>query len=330
MHALKKLTFSIVVPSFNQGHFIEETLQSVINQTYKEVELIVIDGASTDNTVEVIKKYANYITYWVSEPDSGQSDAINKGFKKATGDIVTWLNSDDAYVDNALELANNYFSNNENIGMLHGKTIVFGSGRKDEIIGGVSEDVKYKYLAYIPFPQPSSFIRKSVLDAIGGVDERLHYGMDFDLESRVFLNYDVLAVDDLFSRYRMHEASKSNELIRFAEDWHKVFCRNLRGVESANFIISFLEENNYYHNSSEINKASKNFDSAFMHKTFCFFLLNQFHYYYQALDFKMSNKIGGLLKKFDNDFYSRKGLLNEILKSKFIGKKGISLLRKLR
>ncbi len=86
---------SIITPSYNQGKFIEETILSVINQQYSNLEFIIIDGGSTDNTVDIIEKYSTQITYWVSEKDEGQSDAINKGFLKATGEIINWLNSDD-------------------------------------------------------------------------------------------------------------------------------------------------------------------------------------------------------------------------------------------
>src|SRR5688500_3818909 len=88
---------SIITPTYNQGHFIEQTIQSVIEQDYPNLEYIIIDGGSTDDTLSVIKKYEKYISYWISEKDKGQSEAINKGFKKATGDVVNWLNSDDYY-----------------------------------------------------------------------------------------------------------------------------------------------------------------------------------------------------------------------------------------
>ena len=107
---------SIVTPSFNQVQFIEETIRSVILQNYPNLEYIIIDGGSTDGSVEIIKKYEKYLTYWVSEPDSGQSEAINKGWKIATGDIIAWLNSDDMYMPYALStIASMYAANPDKI-----------------------------------------------------------------------------------------------------------------------------------------------------------------------------------------------------------------------
>lgn len=100
---MSKAKISIIVPSFNQGRFLSDTLQSIVDQNYDGVEIIVMDGGSTDNSVEVIKQFEQHIAYWQSEKDAGQSNAINNGFKKATGEFVTWLNSDDVLLAGALE-----------------------------------------------------------------------------------------------------------------------------------------------------------------------------------------------------------------------------------
>ena len=108
-------TVSIVTPSFNQGRFIRETIESVLSQDYPAIEYMVIDGGSTDETVSILKSYGNRI-FWISEPDSGQSDAINKGWKRATGEILTWLNSDDVYLPGAIAKAADYLQRHPNVG----------------------------------------------------------------------------------------------------------------------------------------------------------------------------------------------------------------------
>ena len=119
---------TIIVPSFNQGQYIGETLSSIINQDYPNLELFVVDGGSTDNSVEVIKKYEQHLTWWVSEKDKGQSDAINKGLSKATGEIINWICSDDLLTEGSLKNVATYFLNiSDDIGLIHGGTIIFNN-----------------------------------------------------------------------------------------------------------------------------------------------------------------------------------------------------------
>src|SRR5580700_341038 len=115
---------SIITPSYNQGQFIEETILSILNQNYPNLEYLIIDGKSTDSTIEIIKKYEQKIFYWVSEKDSGQSEAINKGFQKATGEIVCWLNSDDILMPNALNEVAAQFIKNKELILLNGQTVL--------------------------------------------------------------------------------------------------------------------------------------------------------------------------------------------------------------
>lgn len=112
---------SIVTPSYNQGQFIEETIRSVLLQGYPDLEYIIIDGGSTDESVEIIRKYERWITFWVSEPDSGQTNAINKGFKRSTGEIVAWLNSDDVYTAGSLCTAAKAFAEQPHVAVIYGK-----------------------------------------------------------------------------------------------------------------------------------------------------------------------------------------------------------------
>ena len=224
---------SIVIPSYNQGQFLEETILSVINQQYPNLELFVVDGASDDNSVEVIKKYEQHLTWWESEKDKGQSDAINKGFAKATGEIISWLCSDDLYMPGALKkVATLFQQQNDGVGLIYGGVTLFRDNKDLSTSWGYKDFSTERYLAGMAFSQPAAFYRKKYLDKIGGsVNEQLHYGMDFDLFCRLALVCDFVAVPEIFAKYRLHWQSKSvAKANRFMADWNKAFvnlCNNL-------------------------------------------------------------------------------------------------------
>ncbi|TAL43218.1 MAG: glycosyltransferase, partial [Chitinophagaceae bacterium] len=228
---------SIVVPSYNQGQYLQETLDSIINQQYPGLELFVADGGSTDDSIDIIRKYENHINWWVSEKDRGQSDAINKGLRKVTGDIVTWINSDDMLTPGSLKKVADYFSKQPaDVGLIHGGTTLFKSGKEILNDWGYKNPSLERNLAGMAFSQPSAFFLKKYLDKVGGqVNEQLHYGMDYDLFSRLTCVCRFISVKDIFSKYRLHDNSKSvTEQHRFIDDWNKTFvnlCRNLGWTE---------------------------------------------------------------------------------------------------
>ena len=223
---------SIVIPSFNQGQYLEETIVSIIDQQYPDLELFVVDGGSTDGSVDIIRKYEQYVTWWVSEKDKGQSDAINKGFARAKGDIISWICSDDLLVADTLKTAALHFLKaDKKIGLIHGGAIVFELHGVKERRFTYQQPVKEAYLSGIVFPQPASFFRKSFFDKAGPLDDGLHYGMDYDLYVRLSLLCDFLPVNEIFAKYRLHGDSKSvTESNRFINDWKRSFvnlCKNL-------------------------------------------------------------------------------------------------------
>ncbi|WP_338792354.1 glycosyltransferase family 2 protein [Bernardetia sp. MNP-M8] len=278
--SLPKIT--IITPSFNQGSFIEETINSILSQNYPSLEYIIIDGKSTDNTVEIIKKYEKYITYWESEKDKGQSEAINKGMRKATGDILTWICSDDLLLENSLETAANHFLENPTVSLIHGKTKTFGEGYDDKITAGFHSDLDIDYFTHMAFPQPSSFFKREIFESQSYViynqgtaqknlvDESLHYCMDYDLLLRTALNYEILKVDELFSAYRLHPASKTvSDWSKFEVEKDSVFLRLLNTLNTkkeAREGIEFLKELGIESKENSESNGIYNFDNQIVSK----------------------------------------------------------------
>jgi glycosyltransferase involved in cell wall biosynthesis len=193
MQVNKQPTITIITPSFNQGQYLEETILSVINQEYPNLQYIVIDGASTDNSVDIIKKYADKIDYWISEKDKCHAEALNKGFRVATGDIINWINSDDQLTPGALMKVAQRFAENPGAMMIHGRIEYFGEIPHNFYSSNLSlKDIETKYAAHICMPQPATFYKKKLLDEQGLLDETLLFSMDTDLFIRAGLNYKIV------------------------------------------------------------------------------------------------------------------------------------------
>ena len=185
--------FSVIVPSYNQGIYLEETLLSIINQNYPNLELIVIDGGSTDNSVEIIRKHEDQIAFWISEKDRGQSHAINKGIQRATGEWIAMLNSDDCYLPGALHYIFEEVDHKQ-YDFLHGNCFVGKNPSEMEEHRHPANDkidlfnilLFFYGLSHI-IPSQSVFIRKDILNKAGLLNEDLHYCMDLDLYCRIYL-----------------------------------------------------------------------------------------------------------------------------------------------
>lgn len=206
--------FSVVTPSFNQGQFIEKTIKSVLSQGYPNLEYIIIDGGSQDNTSEIIKKYERHLTYWVSEADRGQSHAINKGMNIATGDYLTWLNSDDWYTPGALQTFCDVARLHPNAG------IIVGAGR---VVDQTDSTVYYKeptdpitletlfsWFSGGFFVQPSSIFTRDVWTQCGPLNEDEHIAMDLDLWLRIaHAGFDFVPIKNLVSEMLSHPDAKT-------------------------------------------------------------------------------------------------------------------------
>ena len=203
---------SIVTPSYNQGQFIEETIRSVLLQGYPNLEYIIIDGGSKDNSVELIKKYESWLAYWTSEKDRGQTHAINKGFKRVTGVIFAWLNSDDVYLPGALHRVANEFQAHKELVMLAGECInVDISGREISRKGSRTFDPLAVLVSVKP-AQPATFFHRRVLDEVGFLREDLHYPLDREYVLRIGERYypnHTLTIDVPLACARIWDGAKT-------------------------------------------------------------------------------------------------------------------------
>ena len=203
---------SIITPSFNQGQFIEETIQSIISQAYPNLEYIIIDGGSQDGSVEIIRKYESKLAYWVSEPDRGQAHAINKGLERCTGDIFGWINSDDLLLPGALfKIAGAYKNTPESI--ICGDVINFYDDTKQEILI-VQKNISFKSMLAIPvsntlWHQPGIFIPTKWIKQVGILDESYRYSFDEDLILRILQLTNVNYLQIPVAKFRLHQQSKT-------------------------------------------------------------------------------------------------------------------------
>jgi len=177
---------TVVTPSYNQGQFIEATIQSVIGQQYPNLEYLVCDGGSTDETVEILKKYSNKITWWCSEKDKGQSDAINKGMRRATGDIVCWINSDDVLLPGTLHTVAKFYHDHPDTDFANGYTVeIDKEGKIINFTHIVMNHFFFRHGCY-NISQPGMFWKREIFDKIGYIDESFHAKMDVEWLIRVY------------------------------------------------------------------------------------------------------------------------------------------------
>lgn len=201
---------SIVTPSFNQAHYLESTILSVLEQDYPNIEYIIVDGGSSDGSLEIIRRYANRLAWWVSEKDNGQTDAINKGFNRMKGDILAWLNSDDTYEKNAVREAVSYLQEQPEVGLVYGgANFIDENGR---IIGHFpAAQTNYRRLrqGYVHIPQQSAFWRADLWRKVGPLDPSFFFAMDYDLWVRLAALAPVQYLPRLWANFRLHTQGKT-------------------------------------------------------------------------------------------------------------------------
>jgi glycosyltransferase involved in cell wall biosynthesis len=201
---------SIVTPSFNQDKYLERTINSVLNQDYPNIEYIVIDGKSTDQSVDIIQKYSGRLAYWQSEKDQGQTDAINQGFSHASGQILAWLNSDDTYEPQAVSQAVEYFLHHPDVGMVYGDCNFIDAN--DNVIGKFNtQQTNYKKLrtGYVHIPQQAAFWRTELWQRVAPLDFSIYFAMDYDLWLRLAKISKIVYIPKLWANFRLHGDGKT-------------------------------------------------------------------------------------------------------------------------
>lgn len=200
---------SIVTPSYNQAAYLEQTIRSVLDQDYAEIEYLVVDGGSTDGSVEIIERHAARLAWWRSEKDSGQAEAINKGMKRARGEIVAWLNSDDMYLPGAISAAVRTFAQHP------GAVLVYGDMRAIDGEGRTTNLLRYRQLTlsdllcFEIIGQPAVFMRRQAFEAAGGLNPSFHFMLDHQLWIKIACQGPVVHVEQLWAAARYHPLAKN-------------------------------------------------------------------------------------------------------------------------
>lgn len=206
----EKPKVSIITPSYNQGQFLEATIQSVLVQDYPDIEYIIVDGASKDNSVEIIRKYQDKLAWWVSEKDKGHADALNKGFGRASGEILAWLNSDDTYYPGAVSEAVAYLVDHPEVGMVYGDAnLIDEEGNFLEKFASKQTDYRAMLRGSVHIPQATTFFRADLWKKVGPLDLKLFFAFDYDFWVKLAKVSEVRYLPRLWANFRMHNLGKS-------------------------------------------------------------------------------------------------------------------------
>jgi glycosyltransferase involved in cell wall biosynthesis len=202
---------SIITPSFNQARYLEATIRSVLGQDYPRIEYIIVDGGSNDGSVAVIKKYQDKLVWWVSEKDKGQTDAINKGFNRASGEILAWINSDDTYNPGAVAEAVKYLTAHPDVGLVYADCNFIDE--EDRVIGkfnSAQTDLRRLREGYVHIPQQTMFFRAKYWQELGPLDPSFYFAMDYDLWTRIAAHTSVkYLAGKTWANFRLHTSGKT-------------------------------------------------------------------------------------------------------------------------
>jgi len=220
---------SIITPSYNQGQFLEETIRSVLLQGYPNLEYIIIDGGSTDESLDIIKQYEPWLAYWVSEPDRGQSHAINKGLRRASGEIIAYLNSDDMYLTETIRKVVEFLFQHEDVDVVYGDCRVVDEESHLIYVARSREFDLFVELCRNFVKQPTVFMRRKLLDLVGYFDEELHYVLDIDYWFRAAMRTRFAYLPLELAVFRLTKETKTGKgSLPFTKERERVLDRFFR------------------------------------------------------------------------------------------------------
>ncbi len=214
---------SIITPSFNQAAFLEQTMRSVLEQDYPNIEYMVVDGGSADGSTEIIEKYAGRLAFWVSEKDAGQAEAINKGMRRAQGEIVAWLNSDDYYLPGAVSFAVRAFEQNPQAVMVHGDMLAVDERGRTLNVLKYKQSTLEDLICFQIIGQPAVFMRRSAFETSGGLDTTFHFMLDHQLWIRLAQQGRLVHVSQVWAAARYHPAAKNRaQAVEFGREAFRI------------------------------------------------------------------------------------------------------------
>lgn len=290
---------TIVTPTLNQGGFIEETLRSVLLQNYPRLEYIILDGGSTDNTLEIIRKYRPWISHWESKKDNGQAAAIQEGFGRCTGAFLSWVNSDDLLCKNALWNLAGFLLEQEEVDFIYGDAFFFENGNLLRF-ETKRENIALRALGSFPFVQPACFFRASYLKKVGPIDIGLNITFDYDLFARMALSGATMQFipADLAIFRRQPDAKTYRYNHAWDKDRIETFSRVLRSIEVEKPMLELLMSIGAYKNEKKRYPTNRIYNEKEKHSVIADFIHDNLYLYYADMrNFERTFKNARFLKR---------------------------------